>query len=187
MKAHTGLLELIIVMALLVGCVPLFSQLMIKCQRTEYVYMTDKSLVEKSSFIEYETANVNGVDMLVPKDLRGVHMPFAAAVALPYIQDDYMPDDGRVVLFDFSNPSQLVSRGQSIGLTGVNSQYLLTASLGYKAYRIDNTKKLFDNNVAKATSSFTASFDKNRESYLIWNYVDECWVVSFNTRNIYIQ
>jgi len=187
MKSHTSLLELILIMALLVGCLPLFTQLIIKCQKTEYIYMSDKSLVKKSSFIEYEPTTINGVETLIPKDLRGVHMPYAAAMALPYVQDDYVPDEGKVVLFDFYNPSLLVSRGQAIGLTGTNSQYLLSTSPGYKAFRIDNTKKLFDNNVARANSSFGTNFDKNRESYLIWNYADNCWVVSFNTRNIYIQ
>lgn len=187
MKAHTGLMELVIIMALLVGCVPLFTQLVIKCQKTEYQYMSDKSLVEKSSFIEYESLDVNGSQVLIPKDLRGVYMPFAAAVALPYIQDDYVPDSGKTILFEFNNPSLFVSRGQSIGVTGSNFPYVLSIASGYKAYRAGNTKRLFDNNVARANNNFTTSFDKNRESYLMWNYVDNCWVITFNTEDIYIQ
>lgn len=187
MKAHTGLMELVLIMALLVGCIPLFTQLVIKCSNTEYHYMSDKSIVEKSSFVEYETTVINGVQMLIPTDLRGIHMPFAAAMAMPYVQDDYVPDSGKIVLFDFKNPSLLVSRGQALGLTGGNLPYVLSTSVGYKAYRIENTSRLFTNNVNKAIGSFTDSFDKNKEAYLMWNYADKCWVVTFNTRNIYIQ
>lgn len=95
MKNQTSMLELVIVITLLLGCLPIFTQLVITCNKTNYMYMEDKSLQKLSAHLETDEIIINGTKLEIPIEFRRLNITLTDAMIIPFIQDDYCPTFGQ--------------------------------------------------------------------------------------------
>ena len=102
MKA-TGFIELVVIMCALVVGLPLFILTVTSASTMTTSYIHDKSTWNIASDIEYE---INDAGLLVPKTHITPHrLTLAQATVLPYVQDEYSPDTGRNIDYNFDSTS----------------------------------------------------------------------------------
>lgn len=98
MKA-TGFIELAILIAALVTGLPLFIACVIYGNNMHLTYIADKSTWNITEDIEWE---VNAEGVLVPKSsITPQVMTLAQSLTLPYVQDEYSPNIGRHIIYNF--------------------------------------------------------------------------------------
>lgn len=199
MKNHTSLLELVIITSLLVAAVPLLVQLVTVCNKSTYDFLDDKTLVNKSSYIEYEIVDDgSGRDLYVPKDMRGISMDLGDTFIIPLIQDDYCPNEGRKVFYDLGTTDKTLDAKSNSFITrrdyifepssSENISNYLNITNGWKSRKIDETSRIFNNTmfvVDDGTKLKTSKDIQVSPVYLVWNYKANCWVLTYN--NILIE
>lgn len=181
MKGATGFFELIVLLVLMCASIPLVVALMMRCNATFYTYMDDKTTVNKSEFVVYEDV---GGNVYMPVDKRPINFNLATVFAMPFVQDDWTPDQGSKMYFDMSSPSSFTSLYSGVAPTaGSNIYRYLQVSKPYGDEKYINTLNLYNQEIVQI--GVLSENDKAKKmAYLIWNPVNKIWVVTFNTNKV---
>lgn len=210
MKTNTGMLELVVMLSLMVASIPLLLGLVRTCNITGYTYLQDKSLLSKVYFEKVVFQDENGIEWTyneadgkyygdnggvrttppansdvyyVSEDISILTLNKAAVNAMPYIQDDYCPDNGErageVQSFyldanksEYPNKDYLDFRDTTkVATPGFGSSNWVSIKRGWKSYRESETKDY--SNVLAATG-----FSKDKELYLVWDAANSVWVIT---------
>lgn len=180
MKNHTSLLELIILLSLMVGCIPLLVALMRVCKISSYDYLSDKSIVTNVYYEDMYVDNANHKVYYLPYDIRNLGMNISGVYAMAFIQDDYCPDSGKYVLYDavtVDDPNRYYTSEYSTSqvlnqaVIGNNkADRYLSISKGWRGKRASITARLY-----KIINDDRAAFTNG---YLTWNPKNKCWVIT---------
>ena len=174
MKAHTGFIELVIMMAMMVACVPLLCTLVVTCDRTKMNYLEDKTIYKMSDSVEWDKSVVNGKTVLVPSTLAPIGIDYGGAQIIALVNDDYCPDDGKIIRYNYDADS-------------VNSPFNDTTDAkleitdGWKAqYSIYWGNQLGDSDYASSlynphVNAITGEAD---ELCIVWNTANKCWMIA---------
>lgn len=185
MKAHTGFMELIIIMAFIVAGVPLLLSLVRVCNNSEFNYLDDKTIYSMADTIEY----VPGTN--IPTNLAPIKLDYGAAQLIAILQDDYCPDDGKLVNWKLNaNVPSGEYKTETAGITtytpvnpilipGYSTTNTLTITRGWLAKRA-NTFSALHNNVASSMRP-----NANDPFYLVWDYSSDCWMITHEFVNIF--
>lgn len=162
MKA-TGFIELVIIMASLVVGLPLFLLTIVSANNMSTAYIADKSTWNVAADIEYEFTD-EGV--LIPvTHITPQRLTLAQATVLAYVQDEYSPDDGRNVDYNFDSKS-------TVDTTDPDYSYSIPAhSRGYR-YANDgliNAVAPIDKIEERKTKNFYYVYNSARDTWMITN------------------
>lgn len=175
MKSANGFIELVILMAFLVGAVPLIVALVNVASFNEYEYLDDKSVVSMSGDIDYREIDANNdgkIDYLVPEKYGSFTIDPSAAVLLTVINDDFCPEDGRNISYRFNGTGH-----EGFGL--LNSSYQkhnLNIVDGWVSKRFTALSQI-RNSVQPYADDYYNYGDK---LYLAWDPATDNWVIQDN-------
>lgn len=177
MKAHSGLMELVIIIAMMVGSVPLLTTLVITCSRTKMSYLDDKTIYKMSDSIEWVEQNVNGSKTLVPTSLAPISIDYGGAQAIAIVNDEYCPSDGRLIYYDYTADS--IFTGHNTNTPSLSITY------GWKSLMMSNWGQQLGYVKNGTTISSLDDAYKNSKCYLIWSATDKHWVITTKFVNIF--
>lgn len=198
MKNHTSLMELVIIMSLMVGAIPLLALLMNLCRITEYSYLKDKS-IKNTVFLDEGGYPIYGNNIALTEPM---------IAGLSYIQDDYCPaliscvcgcnDIKNCTCSPSCNTSTRHTMRVYYDTNGAKfnkesiQRYLsspVVVSVG------DNTNSLIVTDGWKTrrtrvtldkwgVQSLYRTMDIGEERYLVWNATNKCWVIAYDTPHL---
>lgn len=172
MKNHTSLMELVCIISLMVGCVPLLLLLILACHSTSYSYLQDKS-IRQFVQTEYDSS----VGTMVVSGATNITLSEPQVAGVSYVQDDYCPDIARKIYFDcngsdFSETTiQNYLTSPKVVNMGDGNNKALSVLNGWRVLRDNRT--LIKYQVVKS-----GNMDFYSEQYLVWNATNNCWVIS---------
>ncbi len=179
MKAHTGFIELVLILSMMVACVPLLMTLVITCNRTKMNYLSDKTVYKISDSIEWVEQNVNGKKTLVPSTLAPIGIDYGGAQIIALINDDYCPEDGKFIYYSYDTDSVFTAHSEQTTPS-------LSIVDGWKAQYNTYWSQQMGETVNDSTvlSSLNNTY-KNSKCYLVWSAVDKKWVITSKFVNVY--
>lgn len=163
MKVHTGYLELVIIIALMIACVPLLCTLMYTCNSTKMSYLDDKTIYKMSDSVTWETATIDGRQTLVPSTLAPISIDYGGAQIIAVVNDDYCPEDGKVIHYDYDSSSIYSSFNAS-------TDAVLKITDGWKALK----SKAWSEQLSLSLNSSL----RDKQMYLVWNAETKCWMIA---------
>lgn len=175
MKAHTGLFELVIIVAFIIGATPLLMSLVTVCNNSKFRYLDDKTVYEMNDTVEYVYDAVTR--SYLPVNLSPIRLDYGGAQLIALLQDDYCPDSGKKVAFKLtaSHPDGTNNSGSAVvPVTTLN------ITRGWYTRRTDAFSSL--HNVVSGpmkTSGVDGPF------YLVWDYKNDVWMVTHEFINIF--
>jgi hypothetical protein len=169
MKVSSGMMELVIMMALMVSSVPLLCALVITCNGTKMDYLSDKSVMHVSDSVEWVTVKRDGKTYYYPDNLAPIQIDYGGAQAIAIVNDDYCPDDGKIVRFDYTNNSVLKAISSDAATLEIKDGW---KSLVNKAW------------LTQLNKSKNAAY-KSSQCYLVWNTKSKQWMITTEFVNIF--
>lgn len=176
MKPSVGLTELIIIIAIMVGSLPLLYSLILVCNNTKMDYLADKTTYQVSDSVEWELITYSdGRKAYVPSTLAPIPLDYCGAQLMCVVNDDYCPEDGQIVRFSWDNNSVL---------TNVNDNDAMLMITGGRVanWLSDWTKQLNGDGVH--VGSLNPAY-LHEDLYLVWNTEAKQWMITSKFINIF--
>ena len=184
MKGIQGFMDLIILVVFMMASVPLLVTLIITSNKTKMNYLEDKTMFTLTDSIEYDLQEINGRKVYMPKSLAPLSLDYGGAQVLALIQDDYCPDDGTNVYYDYDANSVFTTINP---LTDAN----LVITDSWKTVREAKWQEVLSKSISTNTAESPNTFDKrsyekfgNQMLNIIWSANQKCWVITYNNGHI---
>lgn len=168
MKA-TGFIELVVIMSALIVGLPLFILTCSSANNMTTTYIHDKSTWNIATDIEYQ---MNDKGVLVPvTHITPQRLTLAQAAVLPYVQDEYSPDCGRNVDYNFDADDILDN-------TAPNYAYRIPPHS--RGYRFANEGVI---DAVAPLNKISQIKDKNY--FYVYNPVRDTWMITNEFINVF--
>lgn len=180
MKSASGYIELVVLLSLLVGSLPLIVSLVTVASTNNYTYMTDKSVVSMNSYIDYREIDHDGdgtADYIVPEKYGSFTINPSAAVLLTIVNDDFCPDQGRNISYRF-NGNGIEGFGfiEEGDITDPSLKYELNITDGWISKKFNSLVNVI-NNVEPDVRNY---YDGDQKLHLCWDPNLDKWVIQDN-------
>lgn len=193
MKAWSGFFELILITVFIIACIPLMMSLIYAMNHSKFNYLDDKTIYSLS-MSQDEMFLDSSTGLYYPNAMLPIHTDFGGALALALVQDDYCPDEAKIIAWSYGNeePNEYLTKIPAIADTGSNPEApelknyewgRLEIHSGWQGIKTDRYYTI-KNRVAigKIPNTYVIG---DKPLYLVYNYRDKCWMVTAKRVNVF--